>query len=196
LSQNGSTTKINIANYKDETPMLDDISNKNFMAFDTNEEISMAQFEDDTPMFDDISDNTCMALDTDEKIRMDRVDHGSPMFDDISDKNCTAYGNDDVVTDDWIIKQFRKAASLGAAHDAVGPAAQPQLHHDDAKWMLKEIANSSSVAAPVAKAMLLEARMAAKRANKYKKKNIAKKALAKSWFGPERGSMLGRYDKQ
>jgi hypothetical protein len=137
-----------------------------------------------------------MPIDTDEKTSMTQFDDQAQLLDEISNKNCMAYSDDDAVTDRWINKHFRNAASLGAAHDVVGPVAQPPLHHDDVKWMLKEIANSSSVAAPVARAMLMEARMAARRANKYAKKRNAKKAAAKAVFGPERGSMPGRYDQQ
>jgi hypothetical protein len=118
------------------------------------------------------------------------------MLDDTSDKNCMAYGDDDAVTDIWINRHFRKPASVGVARNVVGPVAQPPLHHDDVKLMLKEIAGSSSVAAAVVRVMLLEARMAAKRANKDTKKKIAKKLAAKSGFGLERGSMAGRCDEQ
>jgi hypothetical protein len=107
-----------------------------------------------------------------------------------------SYKGAKIATDSWINRHFRNAASLGVAHNVVGSVAQPPLHHDDVKWMLKEIADSSSVAAPVAKAMLLEARMATKKANKYKETKMARRAAAKSECGPERRSMSGRYDEQ
>jgi hypothetical protein len=56
---------------------------------DSNEKNSMAQFEDEAPVLDNISEKSCIAPDSNEKMRMAEFGDEIIMF-DVSEKNCMA----------------------------------------------------------------------------------------------------------